>query len=787
MNSADTHLPSDLDLKVREVQIQLAYKQTFNTAFVNPITAGMVVVALWSQVPASRLVLWLAAMVLAQLVRLALVAAYKRECPTGTDILRWNHYQTAATILTALVWGIAIVILWPADSPLHQLVLIFVMLSMAMGSVAHYAPLRASYMPYIAIVMGAVIVRCIYEGTPAHITVAMVCLVSIGLYYVVGKSLHRPGTEALTNRFINEALNQQLTKKTEALQESEARFKGLVGASFEALIIHDQGQILDINPAVTDLFGYTEKELIGSNVAQFLTKESQQQAAQQIQSESLEPYEVKGVAKDGCIIPVEIRIKEIPYQGRTVRVAAGRDISQRKQVEAQQHQIVAMEERERIGRDLHDGLGQVMGYITVQSQNAAEFLRQGKIDLTQTTLNKLTHAAHAAHDDLRHYILGVRTAPDETPANFTEALSRYVDQLQSQYNFTVHISLPPEQDDWPLSPKVETQLLRIIQEALTNTRKHAGVTQANVLMTLTTDETLVLISDKGQGFDLGTRSQEEESRPPSFGLDIMRERAESVGGQLELRSRSGAGTEVIVHLPHSLEFPLEKGVSGLRILLVDDHPLYLEGLRTMLSARGLQVVGMAANGLEAIKLAEQLQPDLILMDVEMPGCNGLEATQCIKADFPEIKIVMLTVAADDETLFKALQAGANGYLLKNLKDREFFTLLNEVMQDEIALSPSLAGRILTEFAQRGDLAEDDAETQPGLTARQQEVLVLVAQGLSNREIAKRLHITYATVKFHIRQTLARLSLSNRYELTEYARKQGFVTPDNDENKVLRRN
>ena len=103
MNSADTHLPSDLDLKVREVQIQLAYKQTFNTAFVNPITAGMVVVALWSQVPAIRLVLWFGIMVLAQLVRLPLVAAYKRQAPTGTDILRWNHYQTAATVLTALI------------------------------------------------------------------------------------------------------------------------------------------------------------------------------------------------------------------------------------------------------------------------------------------------------------------------------------------------------------------------------------------------------------------------------------------------------------------------------------------------------------------------------------------------------------------------------------------------------------------------------------------------------------------------------------------------------------
>ena len=136
---------------------------------------------------------------------------------------------------------------------------------------------------------------------------------------------------------------------------------------------------------------------------------------------------------------------------------------------------------------------------------------------------------------------------------------------------------------------------------------------------------------------------------------------------------------------------------GMRILLVDDHPLFLEGLRGLLSGRGLEVVGTARDGLEALEHARALRPDLILMDIKMPRCSGPAATRLIKAELPAVKIVILTMSTDDEDLFDAIRSGASGYLLKSQDTEEFFAALLSVARDEVPLSPSLATRILQEF------------------------------------------------------------------------------------------
>jgi DNA-binding NarL/FixJ family response regulator len=273
----------------------------------------------------------------------------------------------------------------------------------------------------------------------------------------------------------------------------------------------------------------------------------------------------------------------------------------------------------------------------------------------------------------------------------------------------------------------------------------------------------VVISDEGVGFI----EKDDSSLTPGFGLEIMHERAEAVGGKLTVQSEPGQGTQVIVQLPRLIENQGSDSSRGLRVLLVDDHPLYLEGMRNMLSTRGVQVIGTARDGLTAVELARQLLPDLILMDVEMPQLNGLEATRRIKAELFDIKIVILTIAADDDTLFEALKHGASGYLLKNLDSRQFFSLLTDVMRGETVLSPPLAARVLTEFARR-DTRPAEQDEAPALTPRQQEVLELAAQGLTNKEIAAQLHVTVATVKYHIAQILERLQLKSRHELAQYA-------------------
>jgi len=210
----------------------------------------------------------------------------------------------------------------------------------------------------------------------------------------------------------------------------------------------------------------------------------------------------------------------------------------------------------------------------------------------------------------------------------------------------------------------------------------------------------------------------------------------------------------------------------LKVLLVDDHPLFIEGLQNLLSARGIEVVGTAANGLEALKKAGALQPDVILMDVLMPGCNGLAATRLIKAEFPYIKIVMLTASEADDDLFEAVKSGASGYLLKNLNAEELFNMLEALNRGEVPLSPGLAVRVLKEF--KSEVLSNEEEEDHMLTQRQMEVLNLVARGQTYKEVAERLYVTERTVKYHMGTILEKLHLKNRAHVIAYASQMGLI-------------
>jgi two-component system NarL family response regulator len=469
--------------------------------------------------------------------------------------------------------------------------------------------------------------------------------------------------------------------------------------------------------------------------------------------------------------------------GRRVRLSMAVDITAYKRAErqlvAQQRLTATLDERERIGRELHDDLGQVMSYVGVQSQAALRHLMQKDLERVRSILHQLAQVASEAHADVRQYILGVRKEPTPRPPDLFAALDAHLGTLQERYRLHVRVSRPDDLLESPLAPEVDTQLLRIIQEALTNVRKHAGVNTAQVVFTQLADWLQVVIADAGRGFDTGTESlgpdvaemrrpdETPESPPPHFGLQIMRERAESVGGNLEVRSTPQEGTHVIVQLPLALAGTgSTESMRGLRVLLVDDHPLYLEGLRALLTTRGIKVVAEAYDGLEAQRLAQVHHPDLILMDVQMPGCDGIEATRAIKAGLPDVVIVVLTIAAEDELLFEALKAGASGYLLKSLPGAQFFGMLRDVMAGETVISPTLASQVLTAFANRD---EDDVDETPelALTERQLEVLKLAAQGMTNQQIADALYISRSTVKYHVSQILERLQLSSRHQFGRY--------------------
>lgn len=205
-----------------------------------------------------------------------------------------------------------------------------------------------------------------------------------------------------------------------------------------------------------------------------------------------------------------------------------------------------------------------------------------------------------------------------------------------------------------------------------------------------------------------------------------------------------------------------------RMLLVDDHTLFRKSLVSLLSARpGLQVVGDAENGQEAVEMARELSPDLILMDVQMPVCNGVQAVKIIKREMPSIKIVMLSAFDDDEDLFEAIRNGANGYLLKTTDPAEFFAALDGIRRGEAPISGILAERILQEFRKtQGSAAALDLHEE--LTPKEVEVLEIVAGGKTNREIAAALCISEYTVKRHLQDIMEKLHLQNRTQLAIYA-------------------
>ncbi len=215
----------------------------------------------------------------------------------------------------------------------------------------------------------------------------------------------------------------------------------------------------------------------------------------------------------------------------------------------------------------------------------------------------------------------------------------------------------------------------------------------------------------------------------------------------------------------------------MKTLLVDDHPLFLDGLRNLLTLRGIEVVGTARDGFDALEKARTLRPEIILMDIQMPKLDGLAATRLIKAELPDIKIVMLTMSGEDQDLFEAIKSGACGYLLKTEDTDEFFSLLMGLTRGEVPLSPGLANRVLEEFARQA-MERKSTRSLEGkvevLSARQIQVLTLVAQGLTYKEVGAKLCLAERTIKYHIGEIIERLHLENRSQAIQYARGMKLV-------------
>lgn len=216
----------------------------------------------------------------------------------------------------------------------------------------------------------------------------------------------------------------------------------------------------------------------------------------------------------------------------------------------------------------------------------------------------------------------------------------------------------------------------------------------------------------------------------------------------------------------------------IRVLLVDDHSLFRKGLAGLLAReKGFRVVGEAQDGVEAVQLAKELKPDLVLMDIYMPGCDGLEATRRIRDALPSTRVVILTVSEEDKNLFAAIKCGAQGYLLKKVEPEELFAMLRGVFRGEAPISRATATKVLHELA---DQARRGAEKVPAetLSPKEREALQLLTEGLTNKEIGTRLGIAENTVKNHLKNILGKLHLANRVQAAAFAIEKGLIPKKN---------
>jgi len=414
------------------------------------------------------------------------------------------------------------------------------------------------------------------------------------------------------------------------------------------------------------------------------------------------------------------------------------------------------EERRRLRRDLHDGLGPQLATLTLKL-DAARNLLASQPGATDTLLAELKAQTQAAISDIRRLVYDLRP-----PALDELGLVPVIREQATNYSQNgLNVSVEAPEHLPPLPAAAEVAAYRIAQEALTNVSRHARARTCRIRLSVS-DELQLEIADDGIGLP--------EDRHAGVGLSSMHERAAELGGTCEVapitrrwhaRARAPASAR-----------SWGEAVTPIRILVADDHALFRDGLRALfLSLPDTEVAGEAATGEEAVARAAELGPDVVLMDIQMPSTNGIEATRTIVRDSPHIGVVVVTMFEDDDSVFAAMRAGARGYVLKGADQDEILKVIRAVAGGEAHFGPEIAHRLMGFLSAPRPTAP--AEAFPELTTREHEVLDLIAKGRTNQEIAKELYLSPKTVRNHISNIFTKLQVADRAQAIIRAREAGL--------------
>lgn len=524
------------------------------------------------------------------------------------------------------------------------------------------------------------------------------------------------------------------------------------------VIIDNLNRIMDLNDAAENLFDIRIKDVAGKKVKEVFARVPELHNMCLNKDSNYCEFMYGDEYYEAFLSPLSNDKKDMGYtvviHNITETKAAEAELKQKKQA------LAVLEERERLSRELHDSLGQILSYANLQLLMIKDKVETGDLTVAGKTIESLISVVREANQEVREFIHEMKSS-----ALFREGFFYALNQFLAHYNNSFDIRVDVENPDMVVDEDINiatsVQLFRIIQEALTNVRKHAKTDYAKITFRKKSKELIVSIEDNGVGFDPDCISLD------SFGIDVMNERARHIGASFGIQSSVGKGTVVSISIPVNVAGMEVDNGEKLRVLIADDHVLFMEGLKSLLAEHGYKVVATARDGIDALKKVRLVEPDVVIMDLQMPKCNGLTATKLIKSEKPHVIIVILSMSDDEKNLFNAIKNGASGYLLKSLNPNEFIQELSSIIANGSVLSQETALQVAEEL-------ESQFDPVSMLSQRQIAVLTLVAEGKTYKEVASELYVSERTVKYLMAEILKILNLKNKNEAIIYARKCGLA-------------
>ncbi len=418
------------------------------------------------------------------------------------------------------------------------------------------------------------------------------------------------------------------------------------------------------------------------------------------------------------------------------------------QYSSQIEKMTLLEERYRMARELHDTIGHTFTSMILGMEALKAHIHTGE---GEAKLQGMLKLARTGLDDIRRQVH--QMDPTEEALPLDRSLLQIMDEFET--NTGVRVVFRTMGEPYPVMKQAKLALYRCLQEALTNASRHGHASVIQVLLQYDPAQLMLQVQDNGKGKD---------NLQYGFGLTGMKERLAPLQGKLYIDSQADSGTVLTCMIPNSSQ----EGESKIKILLADDQPLIRESLRLLLGEEQDFEVTVVEDGKQALSQCGKDRPDIVLMDINMPEMDGIEATKSLKETWPDIRIIMITTIEDVSLASEALRIGAEGYLLKSIHPKELAATIRLVYGGGTMISQDVAQRLFQ--TRMGDKAPNPYE----LTEREADVLRCLTEGLRNKEIAQMLHLSEGTIRNYISSIYLKLQVNGREEAVEKARQECLI-------------